>query len=45
MTLNPANTRRCFDVNSTSGERYGRQLDVETTLCDYWERAPRPIEK
>ena len=27
-----ANTRRCFDVDSTSFERYGRQMDVETTL-------------
>ena len=33
-----ANTRRCFDVDSTSFERYGRQMDVvETTLCAYWE--------
>ena len=32
----PANTRRCFDVDSTSFERYGRQMDVETTLCAYW---------
>ena len=30
-------TRRCFDVDSTSFERYGRQMDVETTLCAYWE--------
>ena len=29
----PANTRRCFDVVSTLFERYGRQMDVETTLC------------
>ena len=26
------NTRRCFDVGSTSFERCGRQMDVETTL-------------
>ena len=26
-----------FDVDSTSFERYGRQMDVETTLCAYWE--------
>ena len=32
----PANTRRCFDVDSTSFERYGRQMDVQTTLCVYW---------
>ena len=32
----PANTRRCFDVDSTSFERYGCQMDVETTLCAYW---------
>ena len=25
--------RRCFDVHSTSFERYGRQIDVEKTLC------------
>ena len=30
-------SRRCFDVVSTSFERYGRQMDVETTLCAYWE--------
>ena len=29
----PANTRRCFDAVSTSFDRYGRQMDVETTLC------------
>ena len=29
----PANTRHCFDVVLTSFERYGRQMDVETTLC------------
>ena len=32
----PAITRRWFDVDSTSFERYGRQMDVETTLCAYW---------
>ena len=32
----PANTRRCFDVDSTSFERYRRQIDVESTLCAYW---------
>ena len=37
INTNPANTRRCFDVNSTSFERYERQMDVETTLCAYWE--------
>ena len=31
--VNPANTRRCFDVDLTSFDRYGRQMDVETTLC------------
>ena len=31
-----ANTRRWFDVVLTSFERYGRQMDVETTLCAYW---------
>ena len=33
----PANTRRCFDVDSKSFERYGRQMDVETTLYAYWD--------
>ena len=35
----PDNTRRCFDVDSTSFYRYGRQIqmDVETTLCAYWD--------
>ena len=33
----PAYTRRCFDVVSTSFYRYGRQMDVETTLCAYWD--------
>ena len=32
----PANTSCCFDVVLTSFERYGRQMDVETTLCAYW---------
>ena len=36
---NPANTRRCFDIDLTSFERYGRQIDVET-LCAYWELRP-----
>ena len=36
-TFIPTNTRRCFDVNSTSFERYGRQIDVEATLCVYWD--------
>ena len=35
------NTRRCLDVVSTFFERYGRQMDVETTSCaiyndPYW---------
>ena len=31
---NPADTRRCFDVDSTSTsfEHYGRQMDVETNV-------------
>ena len=39
----PANTRRCFDVDSTLFKRYGRQMDVDTTLCAYWvgEQFPR----
>ena len=32
----PDNTRRWFDVVSTSFDRYGRQMNVETTLCAYW---------
>ena len=32
----PPNTKRCFDVDSTSFERYRRQMDVEATLCAYW---------
>ena len=31
-------TRRCFDVNSTSFERYGRQMDVETTSILVWAK-------
>ena len=27
-------------VNLTSFERYGRQMDVETTLCAHWETNP-----
>ena len=34
-TENAGNTRRYFDVDSTSFERYGRQMDVKTTLCAY----------
>ena len=34
---NTAITGRCFDVRSTSFERYGHQMDVETMLCAYWE--------
>ena len=29
----PVNTRHCLDVNSTLFERYGRHMDVKTTLC------------
>ena len=36
QSLLHANTGRCFDVVLTSFERYGRQMDVETTLCAYW---------
>ena len=31
----PINTRRYLDVYSTFCERYGRQMDVKTTLCAY----------
>ena len=30
---NPVNTRRYFNIDSTSFERYGRQMNVKTTLC------------
>ena len=39
INMNPDNTRRYLDVNPTSFERYGRQMDVKTTLCAYWERS------
>ena len=32
----PVSTRRYLDVDSTVFERYGRQMDVKTTLCGYW---------
>ena len=31
------NTTRCMDVDLTFFERYGRQMDVKTTLRAYWE--------
>ena len=31
--LNPVNTRRYLDVNSTFYERHGRQMDVKIMLC------------
>ena len=32
----PVNTRRYLDVDSTFFERYGRQMDVKTTVCLLW---------
>ena len=29
-------TQRHFNVETTSSQRYGRCIDVETTLCAYW---------
>ena len=33
---NPVNTKRHMDVDLTSFERYGRQMNVKITLCAYW---------
>ena len=33
----PPNTRLYLDFDSKFFERYGRQLDVKTTLCIYWD--------
>ena len=35
--FNPVRTRRCFDIYATSFQRYGCCMDIETTLCAYWE--------
>ena len=35
LYMNPINTRRHLDVDSTLFERPGRQMDIETTLCAY----------
>ena len=40
-----ANTRRYLDVDLTTFERYGRQMDVKTTLCAYWETPKRQFVK
>ena len=29
-------TRRYFDIHTTSFQRYGRCMDIETTLYAYW---------
>ena len=34
---NPVDTRRRFNVNKTSIKRRWRRVDVETSLCVYWE--------
>ena len=34
---NPVRTQRCFDVHTTSFQRYGRCMNVKTTSCAYWE--------
>ena len=36
----PVDTRRYLDVDLTSFERYGRQMDVKTSLCAYWKVVP-----
>ena len=41
----PVNTRRYLDVHSTSSERYGCQMDVETTLFAYWGRLYGILDK
>ena len=41
FNLYPANTKGCFDVDSTSFERYGCQMDAGTTLCAYWQDTMR----
>ena len=33
----PVNTRHYLDIHSTFYERYGRQIDVKTTLSAYWD--------
>ena len=33
----PVRTQRCFNVHTTSFERYGRCIDVKTTSYAYWE--------
>ena len=33
----PVRTQRCFDVHTTSFQRYGRCMDVKTTSCAYWD--------
>ena len=38
ITAISINTKRYFDVDSTFFESYGRQMDVKTTLCAYWDR-------
>ena len=32
----PVNTKHYLEVDSTFFERYGRQMDVKTTLCACW---------
>ena len=32
----PVRTRRRPNVYTTSSQRYGRCIDVETTVCTYW---------
>ena len=36
VCINPVNAKRYLDVNLTSFERYGRQMDVKT-FCAYWK--------
>ena len=39
----PVNTRRYLDVDSTSFERYGRQMDVKTMLCAFYPLLNNPF--
>ena len=41
----PVNTGRYLYVDSMSFERYGRQIDVKTTSCAYWDSYPLRYSK
>ena len=40
VRINPVDTRRRFNVYTTSLTSYRRRIDVETTSYVYWEEAP-----